>query len=160
MAVGIASHWYVSPLSRGQLRSEGFATLGYVANWYAIFRTSGYWQQTLAPSWLQHTWSLAIEEQFYLIFPIVMVVLARNRKRLMENLVMFGVIGTVASMALAAMLVTPGKGITPVYLGTHTRVAALLIGCTLAALRPVVDNGVVRKQATDFQRAWLGGRPR
>lgn len=67
VVVGVASHWFVPPVSRGQLRSEGLATLGYVANWFAIFRGNGYWQQTLLPSWLQHTWSLAIEEQFYVV---------------------------------------------------------------------------------------------
>ena len=138
------------------LRRGIIGAVTYSNNWLAIGAGSDYWSASGRIDPVGHLWSLAIEEQFYLVFPIVMVLLARNRKRLMENLVMVGVIGTIASMSLAAMLVTPGKGITPVYLGTHTRVAAILIGCTLAALRPVVDNGVVRKQTSDLARGIIG----
>ncbi|HMJ75344.1 MAG TPA: acyltransferase, partial [Iamia sp.] len=66
VVVGLVARWRVLPAARGDLRDAGLATLGYVANWQAILRGNGYWEQTLTPSWLEHTWSLAIEEQFYL----------------------------------------------------------------------------------------------
>ncbi|MCU1451869.1 MAG: acyltransferase family protein, partial [Acidimicrobiales bacterium] len=73
VVVGLAAHGHVRAVDRGQLRGEGLATLGYVANWFSIVRGAGYWDRALLPSWLQHTWSLAIEEQFYVLWPLLVV---------------------------------------------------------------------------------------
>ncbi|MCB0971945.1 MAG: acyltransferase, partial [Acidimicrobiales bacterium] len=51
------------------IRADGLATLVYLANWRTIAAGTSYWDISLAPSPLQHTWSLAIEEQFYLLWP-------------------------------------------------------------------------------------------
>ena len=60
--------WIAQPDGAGR-RSAGdtLATLGYVANWRAIFTHNDYWAMFRSPSPLEHTWSLAIEEQFYLL---------------------------------------------------------------------------------------------
>ena len=54
------------------LRGDGLAALFYVANWRMILRGGDYFAQTASPSPLEHTWSLGIEEQFYLVWPLLM----------------------------------------------------------------------------------------
>ena len=60
---------FAAPADLFRIRSDGLATLFYVANWHAIFADYDYWALFGAGSPLEHTWSLAIEEQFYLLWP-------------------------------------------------------------------------------------------
>ena len=64
--VALYARYVARPVDLGNIRADGLAALAYVANWHTIFRGSNYWDISLAPSPLQHVWSLAIEEQFYL----------------------------------------------------------------------------------------------
>ena len=65
-----------------QLRGDAFATLGYVANWQFIVSGQSYFDQFAQPSPLRHMWSLAIEEQFYLVWPLVVLRAAAPGARL------------------------------------------------------------------------------
>jgi peptidoglycan/LPS O-acetylase OafA/YrhL len=69
---------------RGRFRGDALATLGYVANWHRMSIDLGYWDIFEQPSPLDHTWSLAIEEQFYVVWPLVAVAVlglgARRRR--------------------------------------------------------------------------------
>jgi peptidoglycan/LPS O-acetylase OafA/YrhL len=127
---------------RESIRLDALATLGYVANWRFVASGQSYFAQFQAPSPLRHTWSLGIEEQWYLLFP-PMLALALSRwhpsRRLLS--VALGALA-LASAALMAALFTPGADPSRVYFGTDTRVQALLVGAVVAvALRDVTAHG-------------------
>lgn len=120
----------MSVLEIALLRGDAVAALAYVANWRMIYRGDDYFTQTAAPSPLQHTWSLGIEEQFYLLWPLlVLVLLAVGLRRAMVALC---VLGATVSAVLAGLLYDP-LAVNRAYFGTDTRAQALLIGCALAA---------------------------
>src|SRR3984957_11606654 len=122
------------------LRGDAIATLLYVNNWHLIFAHQSYFAQFSTPSPLQHTWSLAIEEQFYLVWPPLLLVLLRYGRRGWRGV---GVTVTVAlgvgSSVLMAVLFHPGVDPSRIYYGTDTRLFDLMAGATiafLAAARP------------------------
>src|SRR5512139_802432 len=61
----------------GGLRADGLSAAGYVTNWWLIFGDQPYFEVMGRPSLLQHLWSLAVEEQFYLLWPVVLFLLLR-----------------------------------------------------------------------------------
>src|SRR5262245_22525841 len=81
ICVVFAGRFLLPPVEVQLLRGDALAALGYVANWRMIYRGSDYFAQTAAPSPLQHTWSLGIEEQFYLLWPLIVVAIAAMAKR-------------------------------------------------------------------------------
>ncbi|MFA5884522.1 MAG: acyltransferase family protein [Acidimicrobiia bacterium] len=125
-----------------RIRGDALATLFYVANWHAIFAGHGYWDLFQAPSPLEHMWSLAIEEQFYLVWPLVMagvaalaVGLARRRgTRTSVAPMVFGLaLGAGIASAAWCTILFDAKDSSRAYLGTDTRIAAILFGAALAA---------------------------
>jgi peptidoglycan/LPS O-acetylase OafA/YrhL len=113
------------------LRADALATLAYVANWRAIFARRSYWEMFTAPSPLEHTWSLAIEEQFYVVWPLLIAggfALSRGRTRPLLH----ATIGLAVASALAMAILYDGTDTTRVYLGTDTRGASILFGAALA----------------------------
>jgi peptidoglycan/LPS O-acetylase OafA/YrhL len=122
--------------SDGQLaaiRGDALATVGYVANWRFVFAQQSYFAQYDEPSPLRHMWSLGIEEQFYLVFPLILVGLLTLRLRRPMLATVLG-LGAVGSAVLAATLYQPGTDPSRVYYGTDTRLQALLVGAAAAVL--------------------------
>ena len=132
VVVSAYAAFVAQPAQRAQLRSDGFATLFYYANWHFIFGEQSYFAQYGDPSPLRHTWSLAIEEQWYVLLPLVLTGLLLlglfSRRRVAIGLGL----GALASAAWAAYLFTPELDPSRVYYGTDTRVEALLVGAVLA----------------------------
>jgi peptidoglycan/LPS O-acetylase OafA/YrhL len=107
------------------------AALFHVSNWWFIADGASYADLGLSPSPVQHYWSLAIEEQFYLVFPLVAAV-ALRRSRALLGVVLLAV--TVWSVAMQVRL----DDIDRIYFGTDTRAAELAVGGLLAVLhRPI-----------------------
>jgi peptidoglycan/LPS O-acetylase OafA/YrhL len=122
-----------------------------VANWRFILADTSYADLFTAPSPVQHFWSLAIEEQYYLLFPLLtagLLVLGRGSRK-----VLFGALALLAlgSTLLMASLYEPGLDTARVYYGTDTRAAELLAGALLAVLlaaRPDVLHRLPRQAIT------------
>ncbi len=115
------------------LRGDALSTLLYTNNWHSIYAHQSYFAQYSAPSPLQHTWSLAIEEQFYLVWPLVLLLLlyvARRRWRT-TGVVVAVTLGVLSSVLMAALF-HPGSDPSRVYYGTDTRLFDLMAGATIA----------------------------
>jgi len=116
------------------LRGDLFGSLFYVQNWRLVLSGQPYFAQFGSPSPLRHMWSLAIEEQWYLIWPLAflgIVRLARANVKLITTIVVSLAIG---SAVLMTVLYHPGGDASRVYYGTDTRAQALLIGAALAVV--------------------------
>jgi peptidoglycan/LPS O-acetylase OafA/YrhL len=153
LAAMIAWAAYVSPASsRASLRGDVFSTLGYVANWRFILSGQGYFDHFAPQSPLLHTWSVSVEEQFYLLWPILLLLVLRWRRR---GVFALAIIGATASAVLMAVLSLQGASPDRLYYGTDTRALPLLLGCALAALRPAAgfDAALSRLSNAQGQRA-------
>ena len=135
MLVGIALYaWFLAtPDTLGDLRNSAIATLLYVNNWHLSAGGQGYFAALNTPQPLLHTWSLSIEEQFYVVWPLVVLGVLKWSRSLRPLLVLT-IAGAVASAVEMAVVFGNGSGEARAYYGTDTRAQALLIGAALAIL--------------------------
>lgn len=104
-------------------------------NWAKIFSNESYFAAAGAPSPLTHFWSLAIEAQFYLVWPPILLLLMRAKAR--KRHVAIGCVAlAIASAVLMAMTYSPDADPSRAYYGTDTRAMSLLLGCALALVWP------------------------
>lgn len=130
-AITVYTAFIAEPVTRRSIRGDVWSALLYVANWRFIRSDTGYFESTAAPSPVRHLWSLSVEEQFYILFPLILIGLAalgrRGRDTLGPLLVLIA-----ASTFWTAVLRTGGADITRMYEGTDTRLATILIGVATA----------------------------
>lgn len=113
-----------------RLRDDVVAALGYVTNWLLIFSQESYFEAAGRPSLLRHLWSLAVEEQFYIVWPLLLTVGLMFLPRRYWMPAVLG--GAVVSAVLMAVLYQPNMDPSRIYYGTDTRAAGLLFGAALA----------------------------
>lgn len=163
----------------GMLRGDVVAGVSYVSNWFQVWSGSSYTTEfAFAP--LRHLWSLAVEEQFYIVWPLVMFLLLRRLRA--KTLPILGVIFTGGAVAIAVYTAviyrtgvidtidkTPeqfmslfGRQVLRtdfLYLGTITRASGLLLGAALAAVwRPwAIRRGRAGANANGLDLLGLAG---
>ncbi len=130
LVVGLVYAVFWLPHEVARLRGDALAAFAYVINWYFIFRQQSYFEVIGRPSLFQHLWSLAIEEQYYLIWPPVLALLLRFWSP--RRIASIALTGAICSSLLMAVLYLPGQDPSRVYYGTDTRAAGLLFGSALA----------------------------
>lgn len=117
-----------------QVKKDMYAALVYMSNWWYIFDGLDYFQ-SLEPRPLKHLWSLAIEEQYYILFPFILLMLFKFLKKKSNIFMVFFIISLI-SMGVMWALFDPQKSISRIYFGTDTRLQTLLLGAMLALLWP------------------------
>jgi len=130
------------PAQPQQFRDGVVASALYVSNWQLIFGDVSYFARFAAPGPLNHLWSLAIEEQFYIVWPFVLLLgvkVVREaplpsgvRPRLAGATLLLALV----SVILMAVLYHPSLDPSRVYYGTDTRAFELLFGAALAMVWP------------------------
>jgi peptidoglycan/LPS O-acetylase OafA/YrhL len=138
LIVVTAAATVIEPGQGVSLRLSLLAAVTYTSNWYQILHHVSYFASLglfTAPPPLDHLWSLAIEEQFYLIWPLILwlliFVLNGRRARITATLIL------AAMSALAMGLEYSPRDPSLVYYGTDTHASALLIGAALALALPL-----------------------
>jgi peptidoglycan/LPS O-acetylase OafA/YrhL len=137
IAVAMIVSAIAEPDKIDQIRGDALASLFYFANWHFIFAHTSYFEQFGRPSLFTHLWSLSVEEQFYLFWPLIF---AAGMKLFGRGRLLLGVLaGAVGSVALAWILFDPGHDASWIYYGTDTHAVGLLAGVALALVWSPVE---------------------
>ncbi|GAA1978905.1 acyltransferase [Amycolatopsis minnesotensis] len=102
-----------------------------LVNWHLLAESAGYWDRFGAARVFEHLWSIAVEEQFYLVWPVILLVIVRCGRNLDRRVATIALLASVVSLALMIALVIPGDP-SRVYTGTDTRAFSLLLGAVVA----------------------------
>jgi peptidoglycan/LPS O-acetylase OafA/YrhL len=142
VAVTLLVRFVSAPDLYVDFRMSALSALFYFSNWWQIAASSNYFVATGPVSPLTHTWSLAVEEQFYLVWPLVVLVvmtLGRTFVRGLRVLLVLSVLGAAGSALEMALLYSPTANITRLYFGTDTHAQSILVGAALACALTMVQ---------------------
>ena len=142
LAVVTAWVTVIGPHQPSEFRDAALSAMAYINNWWLIFHHVSYFARFEAPSPLNHLWSLSVEEQFYIIWPFLMILgtrfvpEARNTTGVRPRLAVCALVMALLSTILMAVLYHPSLDPSRVYYGTDTRALELLFGAALAMVWP------------------------
>ncbi|MDG1266403.1 MAG: acyltransferase [Ilumatobacter sp.] len=148
-ALAVYASTWADPVELERLRRHGFGAVAYVSNWIFIGDRTTYTDIVVGTSPLRHVWSLAIEEQLYLVLTLGIIGIAAMgpsaglRKR-------FGIVTSLLAVASAVWMAWLSAGGAPTertYFGTDTRAQAMLVGAVIGATlfgQPAEDRPIVR----------------
>ena len=136
-----------------KMRSDILPSLLFFNNWWQIFRDLSYFEAQGDPSPLAHFWSLSIEEQFYLVWLLLLLAMYRAKasKQTMARTVLVLAIVSALEMAL---LYDPHGDPSRIYYGTDTRAMSLLVGVLLAFMWPSGAFGAETALSNRNSRTW------
>jgi peptidoglycan/LPS O-acetylase OafA/YrhL len=147
----VAARKFFPSEATATLRDDAVAAFFWVANWAFVAQKTDYFSQGSPPSPLQHTWSLGVEEQYYLLWPLLVIAVAAVfRARARWAVFALASVGVVVSAAAAIVM---ASNVNRVYFGTDTRAQALMVGAAAAALL-VRDWSVLTSGATLIRTRW------
>jgi peptidoglycan/LPS O-acetylase OafA/YrhL len=132
LAVVLAATVILDTAAIAKRSIEALAVLFFVNNWTTIAAGASYFQRFGGPGPLDHLWSLAVEEQFYLVWPLILLALYRVLRGNLRRMALVTLVLALISFVLMWLFAAPGFDNTRAYEGTDTRAGALLIGATLA----------------------------
>ena len=116
------------------LTDTPFALTG-MMNWWLVFRHQDYFEAIGRPPLLQHTWSLGVEAQFYLIWPLILLLVLRQLgRKIIPAAALFIAIGSGVALLLVSLSIdsNSSQSVSHVYFGTDTHSIGLFLGAALA----------------------------
>jgi peptidoglycan/LPS O-acetylase OafA/YrhL len=137
-----------------QTRGDVPAALFFVSNWWQVARNHSYFMAIERPPLLLHLWSLAVEEQFYMVVPPTLVFVGFVCGKIPRRwLAIVAASTALASACWMAALFDPSVDPSGIYMRTDTRLSGLLLGVALAAIVPAASFS--RGVASTKPRLWL-----
>ncbi|HEX4465490.1 MAG TPA: acyltransferase family protein [Solirubrobacterales bacterium] len=132
----------IGPHQPSDFRMAVLSAVGYFNNWWLILHNVSYFARFAPPSPLNHLWSLSVEEQFYIVWPFLLMAAlhfvpeARRKAGPRPRLAAVTLVAALCSGVLMAILYHPSLDPSRVYYGTDTRALELLVGAALAMVWP------------------------